>query len=52
MADSAALRAIFVIPAEVVYYKKRYEYSYIWAGYTYLNILTTDVVFAALNLYV
>ena len=51
MADSASLRAIFTIPAEL-YYKKRYEYSYIWAGHTYLDILTTDIVFAALNLYV
>ena len=48
MSDSAALRAAFDIPVED-YYKKRSLKTDI---NTYLHILTTDIVFAALELYV
>lgn len=50
MSDSASLRSAFNIPvSDIIYYKKR---SLTTNVNTYLDILTTDVVIAALELYV
>lgn len=50
MSDSASLRSAFNIPVDdIIYYKKR---SLTTKVNTYLDILTTDVVIAALELYV
>jgi hypothetical protein len=50
MSDSAALRAAFNIPVDLIYYYKKREF--VVAGNIYLDILTTDVAVAALELYV
>jgi hypothetical protein len=48
MSDSAALRAAFYIPVDITYFKR----DYVIAGDIYLDILTTDVAVAGLELYV